>query len=59
MDLNSQYFRHQRMLMRAAATGCAGQRLTLLGAAAAIAGTIAGHQHDLGASAATGWSLAA
>ncbi|MEY4238685.1 MAG: hypothetical protein RL339_1286 [Pseudomonadota bacterium] len=59
MDLNSQYSRHQRALMRAAATACAGQRSNLLGEAAVIAGTIAGHQHGLGASAANGWRLVA
>ena len=59
MDLNSQYFRHQRTLMRAAATSCAGQRRNLLGEAAVIAGTIAGHQRGLGASASTGWRLVA
>jgi len=59
MDLNSQYFRHQRTLMRAAATGCANLRDTLLGEAAAIARAIAGHQHGLGASAAKGWGLVA
>ena len=59
MDLNSQYFRHQRALMRAAASDCAGQRRTLLGHAAGIARSIAGHQNVLGASASTGWSLLA
>ena len=59
MDLNSQYFRHQRTMMRAAATGCAGPRRNLLGAAAEIAGSIAGHQHGLGAAAAAGWRLVA
>ena len=59
MDLNSQYFRHQRTLMQAAAAACAGQRRTLLGEAAGIARTIAGHQDRLGAPASTGWSLLA
>ncbi|MFZ5743052.1 MAG: hypothetical protein ACOY7T_01045 [Pseudomonadota bacterium] len=59
MDLNSQYFRHQRTLMRAAASDCAGQRGTLISEAAAIARSIAGHQTGLGAAASTGWSLIA
>ncbi len=59
MDLNSQYFRHQRALMRAAASGCSSERQTLLGHAAGIARSIASHQHQLGASASTGWSLMA
>lgn len=59
MDLNSQYFRHQRTLMRAAAAANAGQRRTLLGEAAGIARIIAGHQHRLGAAASTSWSLLA
>lgn len=57
MDLNSQYFRHQRAVMQAAAAACAGQRHTLLGEAATIARTIAGHQNRLGAPAFAGWSL--
>lgn len=56
MDLNSQYFRHQRTVMRAAAAACSGQQRTLLGEAAGIARTIAGHQHRLGAPASAGWS---
>lgn len=59
MDLNSQYFSHQRALMRAAAAHCSSVRRNLLGQAATIAGTIASHQRGLGASAAKGWSLVA
>ena len=59
MDPNSQYHRHQRALMRAAATDCTDQRRNLLGKAADIAGTIASYQQQLGAAAAAGWSLSA
>jgi hypothetical protein len=45
--------------MRAAAADCGARRISLLGEAATIAGTIARHQGRLGAAAAAGWAVAA
>lgn len=59
MDLNFQYARHQRSLMLAQSSTCGDERRRMLDRAALIAGSIASHQTNLGATAATGWSLAA
>jgi hypothetical protein len=58
MDLNFQYARHQRSLMLAQSSSCRDERRRMLDRAALIAGSIATHQTNLGAAAATGWSLA-
>ncbi|MFM2301776.1 MAG: hypothetical protein RLZZ84_1512 [Pseudomonadota bacterium] len=55
MDLNLLYFRHQRLLMRAAATRRCADRNVHLDGAAALARDIAGYQRRAGAGAAAGW----
>lgn len=55
MDLNEQYARHQRLLIRASRTSTALCKDAINGAAAVLAGRIAVHQRHLGAAAAPGW----
>ena len=58
MDLNHQYARHQRALMRADQAANDDDRLAKLVKASHIAGRISEFQHGLGAAAACAWSKA-